>query len=158
MLGLWQRGDICIHRADSLCCVAETTQLQQLNSNNSNKKRSDRGLVWISWEGCLFRCHWLQFQEILPGRQTMSRSSQLLSLHASCESKHLFLGDFWHKSWLEIFSGAFLVRLKRVLLEVSFPRDKVSRFEGMMLKVFISWKCTVKRLFYQNMAILNRTT
>ena len=68
----------------------------------------------------------------------MCRSSQLLSLRVSCESKDLFLGGFWHKSWLEIFSGAFLVRLKRVLLEVSFPREKVSRFDGMMLKVFIS--------------------
>lgn len=40
------------------------------------------------------------------------------------------------------------MRLKRVLLEVSFPIDEISRLHTVMLKVFIFQEHTVKRLFY----------
>ena len=36
------------------------------------------------------------------------------------------------------------MRLKEALLEVSFPIDKISRLQGMMLKVFISLEQNVK--------------
>ena len=42
--------------------------------------------------------------------------------------------------------GAFPARLRRILLELIFPIDEISRLQHMMLKVFISQEHTVKRL------------
>ena len=36
--------------------------------------------------------------------------------------------------------------LKRVLLEVSFPIDEISRLKGVILKVFISQEHTMKKI------------
>ena len=42
-------------------------------------------------------------------------------------------------------------------MEVSFPIDKISSLQSMMLRVFVSQGHTVKRLLYQNMVIFNRS-
>lgn len=62
------------------------------------------GLVWISSESCLIRCHLLQFWEIFSFRS--SDNVQIQSgfgtfLYVSCESKSL-LGVWWHKGWLTV--------------------------------------------------------
>lgn len=54
--------------------------------------------------------------------------------------------------------GVFPVGLGRVLLEVFFLVDEISRLQGMIIKVFISQGLTVKRLFYQNMVTYNRSS
>lgn len=79
------------------------------------------------------------------------RSSQDLS-H---ESKILFIGVLWHKCGYQHLIGAFPVKLKRVLLNVSFPIDKISSLRCVVTKVFRSQDCII-RLFYQNMVIFNR--
>lgn len=75
------------------------------------------------------------------------RSSQVLalSLDASHESKSLFSGVWQHNRRLAAV-GAFPWRLKRVLLEVSFPTDEISRLKGVILKVFISQEHTMKKI------------
>lgn len=52
--------------------------------------------------------------------------------------KAVFFGVWWHKGWLVILSRTFLVMLKMVLLEVSFPVNELSRLQGVMLEVFVS--------------------
>ena len=54
---------------------------------------------------------------------TSSRGAEH-SLGLSHESKSLFLKVWWHKGWLTGLSMVFLVRLRRMLLAVSFPVDK----------------------------------
>lgn len=49
------------------------------------------------------------------------------------ESRNLFLGLSWHKPCLAIPDEASLVRLKKVLLEVSFLIDKIFRLESLHL-------------------------
>lgn len=39
---------------------------------------------------------------------------------------------------LQYLIGSFPVRLKRVLLKVSFPTDKIFRLQGVMFEVFVS--------------------
>ena len=75
------------------------------------------------------------------------RSSQglVLSLDVLHESKSLFSGVWQHKGRLAA-AGAFPGRLKRVLLEVSFPIDEISRLKGVILKVFISQEYTMKKI------------
>ena len=87
---------------------------------------------------------------------TCTRCCSALSIGVSHESKSLFPGVWWHRGWLAVPDWAFPVRLKRIVLEVSFPIDKISRLQDMMLTVLVSWECTVKRLLYQNMVIFNR--
>ena len=43
---------------------------------------------------------------------------------------------------------------ERVFLEVTFSIDKISRLQDLMLKVFISLECTVKRLLYRTWIFL----
>ena len=50
------------------------------------------GLVWISWESCLIRCHLLQFWEIFPFR----------SQNVWCECRSLFPGVWQYKCWLAV--------------------------------------------------------
>ena len=76
-------------------------------------------------------------------------------LMVSHESQSLFFGVWWHKAWLVVLDRAFPGMLKRVLLEMSFPIDKISKLQGMMLKVFISH--TVKRLLYPIVVVYNRS-
>ena len=64
-----------------------------------------RGLVGVSWESCLIRCHVLQFWEICTFRSPDDvQASQGLvpSLSVSCESKSIFLGVWLHKGWLAV--------------------------------------------------------
>lgn len=129
MLGLWQRGVICIHNS-SLCCVAETTRHSKATKlNNSNRKRLNRGWLNIFGRSCLFRCHRLQFRKCFPGHQTTCRSSQLLPLGVPCESGSVSWKLLAFTSWLEIFSGAFLMRLKESFWRVSFRETKSPGFE-----------------------------
>ena len=92
-------------------------------------------------------------KSLLSGHQMMCTSSQgsETSLGLSHASKSLFLKVWWHKGWLTVLSMVFLVRLRRMLLAVSFPVDKISK-----LQVFFSQGHTVKWLLYQNMVIFNR--
>ena len=50
------------------------------------------GLVCISWESCLIRCHLLQFWEIFPFR----------SQNVWCECRSLFPGVWQYKCWLAV--------------------------------------------------------
>lgn len=68
----------------------------------------------------------------------------MLYLGLSHESLSLFLGIWQLKGQLVIPDKVFPARLKRFLLEVSFPVDKISRFQAVILKVFVSQGCTVK--------------
>ena len=93
------------------------------------------GLVWISWENCLIRCHLFQFQEIFTSRSqddVQVQSGLLLSLGVSCESKSLFPWAWWHKGWLTVPDRAFPARLKRVLLEVFLPIEEISRLQDVL--------------------------
>ena len=78
---------------------------------------------------------------LLSGHQMMCTSSQgsETSLGLSHESKSPFLKVWWHKGWLSVLSMVILVRLRRMLLAVSFPVDKNSK-----LQVFFSQGHTVK--------------
>ena len=66
-----------------------------------------------------------------------SRDS-MFSLGASYESKSLFLEFGGTKVGYLCLIRASLVRLKNILLEVSFPIGKISSLQGVTLKVFIS--------------------
>ena len=70
------------------------------------------------------------------------------SLDVSCDSRSLFSGVWQPKGWLAVLIGALPVRLKSVFLEVSFPTDKISSFQSVLLKVFNSMEYTVERLLY----------
>ena len=56
---------------------------------------------------------------------------------------------------LQVLIRAFSLRVQTMFLEVSIPIDEISRLPGVMLKVIVSWQCTVKRLLYQSMVISN---
>ena len=94
-------------------------------------------------------------KSLLSGQQMICRSSQdlVFSLCVSQEYKSPFPRVWPHKSLLAYLIGASPARLKKVLLEVSFLIDEISKFQGVMLKVFISSECTVKRLLCQKMVI-----
>ena len=94
-------------------------------------------------------------KSLLSGQQMICRSGQdlVFSLCVSQEYYSPFPRVWPHKSLLAYLIGASPARLKKVLLEVSFLIDGISKFQGVMLKVFISSECTVKRLLYQNMVI-----
>lgn len=98
-------------------------------------------------------------KSLLSGQQRMYRSSKVFAFYLGvpCESKSIFLRVWLHKSKLAIPDGASPVRLKRVLLEVSFPIDRISRLQGVMLKIFYSEGCTVKIFLYKTIVIFNRS-
>ena len=79
----------------------------------------------------------------------------MLFLDVSCEMKSLFPGVWQHKGWLAVLERGLPSGVKRVFLEVFFSMEEISRIQGMMLKVFISWDCSVTRLLYQSMIIFN---
>lgn len=54
-------------------------------------------------------------------------------------------------------TGALQVRLEGVFLEVYFPVNKISRLQTVVFGVFITLECTMKRLLYKSMVILNRS-
>ena len=85
-------------------------------------------------------------KSLLLGYQMMYVFSQnsVFSLGVSQESKSLFLGVLWHKGWLIALDGAF----SAFILEVFIPIDKISRLQGVVLKVFVL-ESAVKRLLYQ---------
>ena len=70
------------------------------------------------------------------------------------ESKSLFFGVQRHKGCLEYSIRGFPARLKRVLLDVSFLIDEISKLQVVTLKVFVPHGFHLKRLIYQNMVIL----
>ena len=78
-------------------------------------------------------------------------------LDVSHESKSLFSEVWRHKGRLAVPDGAFPVRLKRVLLEVSFPVHEISRLKGVMLKVFVSQERTMKKIALPSIVIFNRS-
>ena len=94
------------------------------------------GLVYISRESYLIRCHLLQLWEIItfisPDYLRFLQNLELY-LGLSPESRNLFLGLSWHKPCLAIPDEASLMRLKKVLLEVSFLIDKIFRLESLPL-------------------------
>lgn len=67
-----------------------------------------------------------------------SSRDSMFSLDVSYESKSLFLEFGDTKVGYHCLIRASPVRLKNILLEVSFPIDKISRLQVVMLKVFIS--------------------
>ena len=92
-------------------------------------------------------------KSFLSIHKMMCSQGSALSLGMSHESKSLFLGVWQHKVWLAVPDRSLCRGLKKVFIEVSFPIDKISRLQGVMLKVFVSQEHTVKRLLYQNMVI-----
>ena len=115
------------------------------------------GLVQISWESCLIRCHLLQFQEIFTFRSPDDGAGPfrvwcfLQVCHMNPRVYSLKFGGI--RVDQQYLIGASAVRLKRALLEVSFPVDEIFRFQGVMLKYFVSRECTMKRLLYQSTVI-----
>lgn len=120
----------------------------------STHKKKYTSLVQTSWRGCLIRSHLFQFWEIFT-----FRSLEGVQFHSgfglSHESKRLFPGVLWHKCGYQHLIGALPLRLKRVLLKVYFPTDKIFSLQSVVTKVFSSQDCIV-RLFYQNMVMFNR--
>lgn len=57
---------------------------------------------------------------------------------------------------LQVLIRAFSLRVQTMFLEVSIPIGEILRLPGVMLRVIVSWQCTVKRLLYQSMVISNR--
>ena len=98
-------------------------------------------------------------KSLLLGHQMICGSSQCLVLSGgmSHESMNLFLGILWHKNWHHLMLLIFPIRLKRILLQSSFPVDKISRLQGVMLKGAFLPRYPCKKLLYQNMAIFNRS-
>lgn len=89
----------------------------------------------------------------------MCRCSQgwVLSLDVSHEYRSLFPGVWQHKGSLAVPVGAFPGRLKRVFLEVPFLPGEISRLQSLLLKFFLSLKCTLKRLLCQDMVNFDRS-
>ena len=86
-------------------------------------------------------------KSLFSGHQMMCRSSQdlALALGVSPESKSLFLGVWWHSLLSRTWWGSFQRVWKEFFWSV-FLIDEISKLKGVMLKVVISWRCTVKRL------------
>ena len=79
-------------------------------------------------------------------------------LQMSHMNKRVYSLDFGNiKVVQQYLIRALPLRLKRVFLEVSFPIDKISRLQGMMLKIFIFLECMVKRLSCQSIIVFNRS-
>lgn len=118
----------------------------------------------VTWSGCLGNVvssdvvYSNPREYIFSDYQMMFGCSQdsTLSLGVPRGSKSQLLEDSQHKGQLAVLDWSFPVRLKSVLLQLSFPADEISRMQSIMLKVFVSQKHTAKRLVYQNMVIFNR--
>ena len=74
-----------------------------------------------------------------------SRQGLMPSLDVSHESKSLFPGDSWHKGWSVLESTTFPARLKKSLSGGVISNRENLEAEGVMLKVFPSQECTVKK-------------
>lgn len=95
----------------------------------------------------------------LSCHQTTCSFSQglVLSLGVAQESKSLFFGVWRHKGCLEYSIKGFPTRLERILLDVYFLINEISKLQVVTLRVFVPQGCHLKRLIYQNMVIFNRS-
>ena len=79
----------------------------------------------------------------------MCRSSRGLVLSlVTRESRSLFPAAWQPKDCLIVPGRALPTRLKRVLVEVSFPTDKNLRLQGVMFTAIVSWEHAVRGWFY----------
>lgn len=88
------------------------------------------GLLQTSWKAVSPGGVRFNSRPFIPGRQGVCRSSQglVLSLEVLCESKSLFPGVWWLKSWLAVSDKV-----------ESFWIDEISMLQDGVLKVVISW-------------------
>ena len=104
------------------------------------------------------QCYLSRFWGVFALRSSSgARFSQGLVLFwdVSCEMKSLFPGVWQHKGWLAVPESGLSSEIKWDSLEVSFLVNEISKVQDMMLKVFISWEGSVRRLLYQSMFTFN---
>ena len=96
-------------------------------------------------------------KSVLSGHHMIRRPVRLwfLSLSMPQESQSLFLVFWWPKGSITAMIEACPARLRRVNSGDAFPTNKISRMQGVMLKVLVYTECAVKRLLYQSMVIFS---
>ena len=128
---------VCIYSPCSVLSRSRTLEtIWSIMSSPMFSNKFPTDLVQPSSRSRLIRCHLIQLWEIItfisPDYLRFLQNLELY-LGLSPESRNLFLGLSWHKPCLAIPDEASLVRLKKVLLEVSFLIDKRVRLESLPL-------------------------
>ena len=128
-------------------------------------KELPTGLVWISWESCLSGVCFGSRKSLLLGHQMICGPVSVWYFLEGCHMNlwiySLAFGDprigQHHLTQHHLTLLIFPIRLKRILRQSSSPVDKISRFQGVMLKGPFLPRSPCKNLLYQNMAVLNRS-